>query len=33
VDLDLEYMRTWTLWLDLKIIVMTVFKGFYNAQP
>ncbi|WP_244916974.1 undecaprenyl-phosphate glucose phosphotransferase [Vibrio coralliirubri] len=28
VEYDLKYIRTWTLWLDIKIIVMTVFKGF-----
>jgi exopolysaccharide biosynthesis polyprenyl glycosylphosphotransferase len=33
VNLDLEYIRTWTLWLDLKIIVLTVFRGFINNQP
>jgi putative colanic acid biosynthesis UDP-glucose lipid carrier transferase len=33
VNLDLEYIRTWSLWLDLKIIVLTVFRGFINNQP
>ncbi|MCB5358417.1 undecaprenyl-phosphate glucose phosphotransferase [Vibrio lentus] len=28
VEYDLKYIRTWSLWLDIKIIVMTVFKGF-----
>jgi putative colanic acid biosynthesis UDP-glucose lipid carrier transferase len=28
VQYDLEYIKTWSLWLDIKIIVMTVFKGF-----
>ncbi|WP_255526879.1 undecaprenyl-phosphate glucose phosphotransferase [Photobacterium sp. BZF1] len=28
VEYDLKYIRTWSLWLDLKIIFMTVFKGF-----
>lgn len=27
---DLEYIRTWSLWLDIKIIFITVFKGFIN---
>ncbi|OBS97470.1 undecaprenyl-phosphate glucose phosphotransferase [Vibrio tasmaniensis] len=28
VEYDLKYIRTWSLWLDIKIIVMTIFKGF-----
>ena len=28
VDCDLEYIQSWTLWLDLKIVFMTVFRGF-----
>lgn len=30
VECDLEYIRTWSLLLDLKIILLTVFKGFIN---
>jgi len=33
IEYDLEYLRSWSLWLDLQIIVTTVFKGFVNRQP
>ena len=33
VDLDLYYIRNYSIWLDLKIIVMTPLKGFINSQP
>lgn len=32
VEYDLYYIEHWSLWLDLKIIVMTVFKGFMNKN-
>ncbi|AUU07077.1 undecaprenyl-phosphate glucose phosphotransferase [Raoultella planticola] len=32
VEYDLLYIRGWTIWLDLKIIFLTVFKGFINKS-
>lgn len=30
VEYDLEYIRQWSIWLDLRIIFITIFKGFIN---
>ncbi|MBY7967864.1 exopolysaccharide biosynthesis polyprenyl glycosylphosphotransferase [Vibrio fluvialis] len=27
---DIQYMQNWSLWLDIKIIFLTVFKGFVS---
>ena len=32
VRCDLEYIRSWSLLLDLKIVFLTVFKGFVSKQ-
>lgn len=32
VEYDLEYIREWSIWFDLKIIFLTVFKGFVNKS-
>lgn len=28
IDYDLQYIRNWSIWFDIKIILMTLFKGF-----
>lgn len=32
VEFDLEYIRRWSLWFDLKIVFLTVFRGFVGKN-
>jgi len=32
VNMDLIYINNWTLWLDIKIIFASIFKGFINKN-
>lgn len=32
VEFDLQYIEHWSVWLDLKIILLTLFKGFVNKN-
>ena len=32
IEFDLQYMKHWSLWFDIKIIFMTIFKGFTNKN-
>jgi putative colanic acid biosynthesis UDP-glucose lipid carrier transferase len=32
VEFDMEYIENWTLWLDLKIVVLTIFRGFVGRN-
>ena len=32
VEYDLDYIHRWSVWLDVKIIIATVFKGFLNKN-
>jgi putative colanic acid biosynthesis UDP-glucose lipid carrier transferase len=32
IEFDLAYIRNWTLWWDVKIVFMTIFKGFVGKN-
>ena len=32
IDFDLYYVENWSLWLDIKILFLTIFKGFVNKN-
>jgi len=32
IEFDLEYIRNWSLLLDIKIVFLTIFKGFINKN-
>lgn len=32
VAFDLYYINQWSLWLDIRIIIFTVFKGFISKN-
>ena len=32
VEYDLDYLRRWSLWFDLKIILITIFRSFRDVQ-
>ena len=32
VELDMLYIQRWSIWLDMKIIVLTIFKGFAHKN-
>ena len=32
IKYDLYYIENWSVWFDLKIIVLTIFKGLINKN-
>ncbi|HHQ6589410.1 MAG: undecaprenyl-phosphate glucose phosphotransferase [Pseudomonadota bacterium] len=32
IQYDLDYIRNWSVWFDIKIVFLTIFKGFVNKS-
>lgn len=32
VEFDLYYIDNWSIWFDIKIVIMTIFKGFFDKN-
>lgn len=32
VEYDLHYIKNWSVWMDIKIIMLTILKGFFNKN-
>jgi putative colanic acid biosynthesis UDP-glucose lipid carrier transferase len=32
IKYDLEYIRNWSIWMDFKIVVFTIFRGFVGKN-
>jgi len=32
VEYDLDYLRNWSIWFDVKIICLTIFRSFKDSH-